>query len=180
MWFFFTVVIRLLILTGLIPALSTFLGRLLSPFGFDGVWAQRLLTGALEISSGVWTLSGEGALAGRLSMAAFMLGWAGISVHCQVLSFLGNSGLSVRTYIAGKFLHGLFSAAFMAILVQIFPLGATVSSLLVEQVDDLAGLDFHTALTLSAVSAWITFLVFLLVAVVAIRKKPVHSRKVVV
>lgn len=177
---FFTVVIRLLILTGLIPALSTLLGRLLSPFGFDGVWAQRLLTGALEISSGVWTLSGEGALAGRLSMAAFMLGWAGISVHCQVLSFLGNSGLSVCTYIAGKFLHGLFSAAFMAILVQIFPLGATVSSLLVEQVDDLAGLDFHTALTLSAVSAWITFLVFLLVAVVAIRKKPVHSRKVVV
>ncbi len=95
---FFTVVIRLLFLSGCLPGVPgcwvcSF------PLGFTQEWAERLLTGALEISSGVWTLAGAGALAGRLSMAAFMLGWAGISVHCQVLSFIGGSGLSVRTYL---------------------------------------------------------------------------------
>ena len=102
---FFTVVIRLLFLSGALPALARLLGVLLSPLGFTQEWAERLLTGAIELSSGVWTLSGAGGMAGRMSMAAFMLGWAGLSVHCQVLSFLGGSGLSVRTYIAGKFLH---------------------------------------------------------------------------
>ena len=34
-----------------------------------------------------------------------MLGWAGFSVHCQVLSFLGGSGLSVKTYLIGKLLQ---------------------------------------------------------------------------
>ena len=44
-------------------------------------------------------------------MAAFMLGWAGISVHCQTLSFLCDSGLSAKTYIIGKLIHGILSAA---------------------------------------------------------------------
>lgn len=99
---FFTVVIRMLIISGALPALAEGLSALLSPLGLTEQWGERLLTGVLEISSGVWTLSGEGSLTGRLSMAAFMLGWAGISVHSQVLSFLGGSGLSVRTYLVGK------------------------------------------------------------------------------
>ncbi|NCE63481.1 sporulation protein [Pseudoflavonifractor sp. 524-17] len=177
---FFTVVVRLLVLTGLLPGLATLAGNLLSPLGFDRTWAERLLTGVLELTTGVWTLSGEGSLTGRLSMAAFMLGWAGISVHCQVLSFLGGSGLSVRTYLGGKFLQGLFAAGFTALLVRLFPLGAPVSSLLAEQVDDLAGLDFHTTLTLSTVSAWVTFLLFLLLTAAALRKKPVHNRSGVI
>lgn len=73
------------------------------------MWAEHLLAGLLEMSSGVSSLTG-GALSGRLSMAAFMLGWAGLSVHCQVLAFLGDSGLSLRTYLTGKLLHGGLSA----------------------------------------------------------------------
>lgn len=60
-------------------------------------------------------------MTGRLSMAAFMLGWAGLSVHCQVLAFLGDSGLSLRTYLTGKLLHGGLSALFTALLVRRFP-----------------------------------------------------------
>ena len=97
---FFTVVIQLLIRSGFLPGLAQVLGTVLAPFGLTPEWAQRLLTGALEISSGVWTLSGDGTLSGKLILAAFMLGWAGISVHCQVLSFIGGSGLSVGTSTA--------------------------------------------------------------------------------
>ena len=160
---FFTVVIRLLFLSGALPALARLLGVLLSPLGFTQEWAERLLTGAIELSSGVWTLSGAGGMAGRMSMAAFMLGWAGLSVHCQVLSFLGGSGLSVRTYIAGKFL-------FTALLVRLFPLKEPVAAYLAEQVEGIAGIDFSTALTISTTAAWVMWLLFFGAAAAAVRK----------
>lgn len=167
---FFTVVIRLLFLSGALPALARLLGVLLSPLGFTQEWAERLLTGAIELSSGVWTLSGASGMAGRMSMAAFMLGWAGLSVHCQVLSFLGGSGLSVRTYIAGKFLHGGLAALFTALLVRLFPLKEPVAAYLAEQVEGIAGIDFSTALTISTTAAWVMWLLFFGAAAAAVRK----------
>lgn len=118
---FFTVVIRMLFLSGVMGALAGGAAALLSPLGLDQAWAQRLITGLLELSSGVSSLTGAGTVTGRLSMAAFMLGWAGLSVHCQVLAFLGDSGLSLRTYLTGKLLHGGLSALFTALLVRRFP-----------------------------------------------------------
>ena len=152
---FFTVVIQMLVTSGFLPGLAKALGTVLAPFGMTAEWAQRLLTGVVEISSGVWTLSGDGTLTGRLTMAAFMLGWAGISVHCQVLSFLGDSGLSPRTY-AG--------------LARVVPLDAEVSAYLAQQVADIADTDFSSALVLSVVCAWVVFLFFFLVAAAAARK----------
>ena len=161
---FFTVVIQLLIRSGLLPGLARLLGAPLAPLGFTPQWAQRLLTGALELSSGVSTLTGGGPLSGRLVAAAFMLGWAGLSVHCQVLSFIGGSGLSAGTYLAGKVLHAALSALLTAGLARVFPLEAPVSHYLADQVAGIASVDFHTALALSTVCAWVLFLIFLLLA----------------
>lgn len=169
---FFTVVIRLLFLSGILPTLADLLGALFAPLGFNRAWAERMLTGFLEISSGVWTLSGSGALAGRLSMAAFMLGWAGVSVHCQVLSFIGGSGLSVKTYLIGKLLHGGLSAVFVALLSRLFAFEEPAAAYLAEQVASLAGMDFHTAIVLSTVSAWVVWLAFFVAAAAALRRRP--------
>lgn len=173
---FFTVVIRMLSLSGVLTGAAGMLGLLLAPLGFDASWAERLLIGLIEISSGVWTLSGTGALAGRLSMAAFMLGWAGVSVHCQVLSFIGGSGLSVRTYIVGKTLHGALSALFIAGLFRIVPFELPAAEYLAEQVASLAALDFHTALTISTVAAWVVWLLFFSAAVYALYRLPRRNR----
>ena len=168
---FFTVVIQMLVTSGFLPGLAQVLGTVLAPFGMTPEWARRLLTGLVEISSGVWTLSGEGALSGRLTMAAFILGWAGISVHCQVLSFLGDSGLSARTYLLGKLLHGGLAALFTAALAGVVPLEAPVSHYLAQQVADIAGTDFSRTLAVSVVSAWMVFLLFFLAAAAGSRKK---------
>ncbi|MGN0968997.1 MAG: nucleoside recognition domain-containing protein [Oscillospiraceae bacterium] len=167
---FFTVVIRMFMVSGALPALARALSALLSPLGLTEQWGERLLTGVLEISSGVWSLVGDGSLSGRLTMAAFMLGWAGISVHCQVLSFLGGSGLSVRTYLVGKMLHGGLSALFVGLLARVFPLEAQVSAYLAEQVEGIVSLDFATALTVSTVCAWVVWLAFFAVAARIVRK----------
>ena len=176
---FFTVVIQLLVRSGFLPGLAQLLGGLLSPFGLTTEWAQRLLTGALEISSGVSTLAGSGSLSGRLVMAAFMLGWAGLSVHCQVLSFIGGSGLSVGTYLVGKLLHGGLSALFTAALVRLFPLDAPVSDYLADQVAGIAGTDFHQALVISTVAAWVVFLLFLFAAAAGRKGLGKRRRRVV-
>ena len=55
---FFTVVIQMLVTSGFLPGLAKALGTVLAPFGMTAEGAQRLLTGVVEISSGVWTLSG--------------------------------------------------------------------------------------------------------------------------
>ncbi|MGE4483579.1 MAG: nucleoside recognition domain-containing protein [Oscillospiraceae bacterium] len=162
---FFCVFIKLLYLAGVIPALSHFLGHVFSPFGFDEEWAERLLTGFIELSSGVWTLQGAaGKLGSRMAMAAFMLGWAGLSIHCQVLSFIAGSGISARTYIFGKFLHGSLSAAFVMILSRLVSFDAPVSAYLAEQVTGIASMGFTTALTVSMTSALTLWLIILAAA----------------
>lgn len=177
---FFTVVIKLLFLSGLLPGLAGVLGALLSPLGFSTRWAERLLTGLIELTSGVWTLTGDGSTSGKLSMAAFLLGWAGLSVHCQVLSFIGGSGLSVRTYIGGKLLHGGLSALFVGLLLRFFPLEEPVAAYLAEQVEGIAGVDFSSALTISLAAAWIMWLLFFLAAAAAVGKTSRKRRKGVV
>ena len=176
----FTVLLRLCFLSGLLPAMAGFLGRVFAPFGFTEEWARRLLTGLLELSSGVAALTGEGSLTGRVSMAAFLLGWAGISVHCQVLSFLGESGLNTRTYIGGKLLHGLFSAALTGLALRVFPLKESVSSYLAQQVEGIAGTDFYSALAVFTAAAWGVFLLFFFLAALGARKgkgrRPVFRR----
>ena len=167
---FFTVVIRMLTVSGVLPVLAKGLGILFAPLGMSEEWGRRLLMGVLELTSGVWSLTGEGSWGGRLSMAAFMLGWAGISVHCQVLSFLGESGLSVGAYLTGKLLHGGLSALFTGILVHIFPLKEQVSVYLTEQVESMAAMDFTSALTVSAVCAWTVWLIFFALAALCVKK----------
>ena len=176
---FLTVLLRVLARAGILDLLSRLLCALLSPLGLTRSWAERLLTGLLEVSSGVTSLTG-GSLSGRLSMAAFMLGWAGVSVHCQVLAFLGDSGLSMRTYVAGKLLHGGLSALLTAALVRLLPLELPVSLYLAQQTETIAQLDFQRALTISAAAAWGMWLFFLALAVYMVKKSSGKNRRTIV
>ena len=178
---FFLVVIRLLFLSGILSGVAVILGVLFSPLGFDAEWAKRFLTGIIEISSGVWTLNGVvGNEAGRLSMAAFMLGWAGVSVHCQVLSFIGDSGLSMRTYIGGKILHGVLSALFIWAISRVLDFTAPVVSYLTEEVDGLAEMQFGSALFLSVLVAWAVWAAFILISALVLQKNCRKSRRGIV
>lgn len=176
---FFTVFLRLLAYAGVLGTLARGLAAVFSPLELSELWARRLMTGLLEVSSGVSSLT-DGTLTGRLSMAAFMLGWAGVSVHCQVLAFLGDSGLSMRTYVVGKLIHGVLSSILAAILCALFPLSGPVSYYLMEQTETIAHLDFHQALTISAAAAWATWLIFLALAIFVVKKSSGKPRRSVV
>lgn len=161
---FFAVILKLLSAYGVLSALAGLLGM----FGVGEEWARRLVAGLLELSSGVSSLTGAGA--SGVSMAAFMLGWAGLSVHCQVLSFIGDSGLSVRTYLAGKLCHGLLAAALTAAVTRFFPLDEPVSAYLAEQAESIAGLDFSSALTISVVTVFGVWALWVLLCALIVKK----------
>ena len=99
----------------------------------------------------------------RLSMAAFMLGWAGVSVHCQVLSFLGDSGLSLVPYLTGKLLHAILSAVYMAILSYIFPIAVDTAAIAAGQVEILTQMDIVAYLVCALINcAAVVLTLFLL------------------
>jgi len=99
-----------------------------------------------------------------------MLGWAGLSVHCQVLSFIGDSGLSVRTYLAGKLCHGLLAAALTCAVTRMFPLAEPVSAYLAEQAESIAELDFSSALTISVVTVFSVWALWVLLCALIVKK----------
>lgn len=174
---FFTVVIRCLSLSGFLPSVSGLLAGMFSPIGMTQPQVQKLLTGLLEVSSGVSSLSGEGLLPGHISLAAFMLGWAGLSVHCQVLAFLGDCGLSAGTYFVGKMLHGGLSAILTAWVLRWMDLEQPAASYLAEQVETLAGLDFGRCLVLSALCAWGIWMIFFLLTARMTKKSSGKGRR---
>lgn len=172
---FFSVLIRLLSLCGIMDAAARLLTAL--PLHLDLTMAQHLLVGLVEVSSGVAGLIGEGALGERIPMAAFMLGWAGLSVHCQVLSFLADSDLSSFSYLLGKALHGLLSAFFTAGLMRLFPLPQPVSSYLATQAENLTLLEINRSFALATASAWLLWLGFSIVSILVIRTSKKRSGK---
>jgi sporulation integral membrane protein YlbJ len=160
---FFTVFIRLLFLTGALPAVADAAAAVLP---ISRKLAEDLLKGLIELTSGVSGLASEtfpGAssdtaasvsnLTSNVKMAAFMLGWAGLSVHCQALSFICDSGLKAGTYIAGKLLHGILSAVLVTLLFRLVPFSLPASAYLTEQVQGIAALSFGRALSGSALAS---------------------------
>lgn len=163
---FFTVLIRMLFLTGVITKLAAVIAWLLRDLGLRPEWVESLLSGVIEMTSGVWSLRDvAGTLGDRMCMAAFILGWAGLSVHCQVLSFIGSTGLSTKTYFFGKLLHGVFSAAILWCISTALGWRTPVAAYLATQVEVIARLDFHRALSGSLAAALAVWLILTLISV---------------
>lgn len=78
---------------------------------------RSLLTGFAELSSGLMSLNGFSPL--NMALASAMLGWGGISVHCQVMSFTCDTDLSLRKYFSARLLHGAMCACLTYIICKI-------------------------------------------------------------
>lgn len=108
---FFMIALRLLSFTGALHLMSAALAFLLSPLGMTEQLSTALIAGALEVSTGSACLQGVPLTPLTAALASFLLGWGGLSVHCQSMLFLLETDLSARPYLLGKLLQGVFSAA---------------------------------------------------------------------
>lgn len=118
---FFAVLLSMLKGSGLLDGMAAALAAVFGPLGLTKPWALRLLTGLLELSSGVWSLADAGLSVPALTLAAFLLGWGGVSVLFQTFSVLGDSGLSPAACLKGKAVHGVLSALLVRPALRLFP-----------------------------------------------------------
>lgn len=163
---FFSAMLQLLASYGAFTALA----NLLALLGISPHVAPQLVAGLLELTSGVSSLSGAANSVGTISMAAFMLGWAGLSVHCQVLCFLIDSDISPRTYLLGKLMHGTISAFLTYFLATRLSLTYPVSFYLNSQTQILTQLDFRCILPVSLSISLLCWLLLVLLCRYLTRK----------
>ena len=92
---------------GYLPALA---GRLSADTGMELTAARSLLTGLLEIGSGLGAMRGLAPTVGNLALCAFLLSFGGLAVWCQTLGVIAESDLTGRYYLPGKLLQGVTAA----------------------------------------------------------------------
>ncbi len=107
---FFSVIARLLLdllpLNGLMSAVASGL--------------LEFVTGTVKISR----LSIN--TAQKLILTSVIVGFAGISVHAQVMAVISKYRLSLAPYIIGKFLHGIIAGLCMALYLKVYPITSAV------------------------------------------------------
>ena len=111
------------VLVGLLDAdggLFLLIGGISSHFGAELHFTRALLYGLLELGTGAGALQGLAANAGNLALAAFLLGWGGLSVHAQAVAAALQGGLDPARHELGKLAHGLVSALLVLVFYPLF------------------------------------------------------------
>ncbi len=99
-------------------ALTGALESMFSESGHLSETAFALLCGFFELTGGISEASGLSSLTTAVILTAFLAGWSGLSVHCQVLSLCGGRGLSFKPYFIAKAAQALIAALIMALLLR--------------------------------------------------------------
>lgn len=92
-------------------------------FGIPFDIGSATLLGMIEITNGISCISAIALkkISINIIIIAFLLGFGGISVMLQVWSIVSKTDLSIKPYILGKFLHGLFSAFYVFVFMNCLP-----------------------------------------------------------
>ena len=119
----FSVIISVLQHSNILTGMSKLTLPFLSALGFSNNFAVPIASGMLELTNGVSLVAQIPikAISQNVILCAFLLGFGGVSVMLQVFSLLEGTDLSIKTYIKGKFLQGIFAAFYTYIALQVFP-----------------------------------------------------------
>ncbi|WP_114297504.1 sporulation integral membrane protein YlbJ [Anaerobacterium chartisolvens] len=110
----FSVIISLLMETGIIATLTDIIYSIASPLGADKDIIKSALCGFFEITTGanIASKSQSASLVQQLTVTSIIIGWAGLSVHSQVISIISNTDISAVPYLLGKLVQGIVSGIY--------------------------------------------------------------------
>lgn len=92
---------------GFFPAIA---GRLSELSGKELHWCSALFTGLLELGSGAGAMRGLALNPGNLALAAWIIGWGGISVHFQTMAVIADDDIKSGLHFAGRLLSAFIGA----------------------------------------------------------------------
>jgi len=119
----FSSIISILKSSGILIACSSLIKPIFELIQIDTDFTQPLLTGILEITNGINSISNIACkkISINIILTAFLLGFGGISILLQVLSITSKTDLSIKPYIYGKLLQGVLAAIYTYFFINIFP-----------------------------------------------------------
>lgn len=119
----FSVVISILNISGITSLVCILLEPVCHFLGISSQIIASVFTGLFEVTNGINMVSliKLKNISLNIIVTAILLGFGGLSVLLQVFSIVSKSDLSIKPYIIGKILHGIFAAVYTFLVMSIFP-----------------------------------------------------------
>ena len=119
----FACIISILKSSGILGVLANLVTPFFNVLHINTDFIIPLFTGFFEITNGISLVSNIAIkeLSTNIIITSFLLGFGGISILLQVWSIVAKTDLSIKPYIYGKFLHGIISAIYTFLFINIFP-----------------------------------------------------------
>ncbi|CAG7640904.1 Sporulation integral membrane protein YlbJ [Paenibacillus solanacearum] len=115
---FFSVVMEVLTSAGIMAYVYAAINSVLGLFGVPLVLSKAVVNGFFEVTLGskaAGTADGI-PLVYKAAIAAWVLSWAGLSVHAQIVSLLHHTNLRYLPFAFARFIHGLLAAVLVFVL----------------------------------------------------------------
>lgn len=119
----FSIIISILNNSYILDMISKFISPVLTNFGMNFEFTKPILAGIIELTNGLKLVSETAIVNYNLSIiiSAFLLGFGGISILLQVSSIVAKTDLSIKKYVIGKFLQGIFASIYVFLIINFFP-----------------------------------------------------------
>ncbi|MFS0723460.1 sporulation integral membrane protein YlbJ [Paenibacillus sp. 1P07SE] len=114
---FFSVMMEVLTQAGILPRFADAIEALMRLLGLPSALADAIVSGLFEVTLG----SREAGLAGgglihQLAIAAWILSWGGLSVHAQIASLIGSTGMRYGPFLIARLLHSILAVLLVYLL----------------------------------------------------------------
>lgn len=115
----FSVLIKMLTVTGLAAAIETPIAAAFSAIGVDGRLVDAALQGLFEIDLGAAAAAAADApMAQKVMMASAIIAWSGLSVHGQVASVVTGTDIRMGPYGVARVIHAVLASLFTLALYE--------------------------------------------------------------
>lgn len=120
---FFGIVISILKNAQLFNFLFILLAPVFNILHINTAFIIPVITGIIELTNGITMVSSVASknLGINVVIAAFLLGFGGISITLQVLSIISKSDISIKPYMLGKLLHGILASFYTFLIIYFIP-----------------------------------------------------------
>lgn len=91
------------------------------PFNISPSVIKGVFAGFIEITIGCHKIASTNiSLLWKILIINFFIGWSGLSIHSQALSFLSKTDINSKLYVISKFFHGLLSILYTLLFYKVF------------------------------------------------------------
>jgi len=107
----FSVITKIIIVTGLITVISKFMVNILTPLGLSHFSVLPLISGFFEITNGANIASqSQTSLLEKMIVTNVIIAWSGLSVHAQVASMINGTDIKLKPYLFARVIQSILAA----------------------------------------------------------------------